>query len=94
MRDQHRAQRRTALVRQLDHVISVDTSLVHLAGALGIPTWVMLGHHTDWRWHIEGEQSEWYPDIRLFRAQPGEDWTDRIERVKSALTDSYGKGRT
>jgi ADP-heptose:LPS heptosyltransferase len=77
--------RTAALARQLDQVISVDTSLVHLAGALGIPTWVVLGQHTDWRWHTEGEQSEWYPNMRLFRAEPGEDWSERIERVKNAL---------
>jgi uncharacterized protein (TIGR03032 family) len=77
--------RTAALAGQMDHVISVDTSLVHLAGALGIPTWVMLGQDADWRWHTEGDESQWYPGTRLFRAQPGEDWSGRIERVRNAL---------
>ena len=79
--------RTAALAQQLDQVISIDTSLVHLAGALAIPTWVMLGRHTDWRWHTEGEASAWYPDMRLFRAQQDEDWHGRIERVKKALVN-------
>ena len=79
--------RTAALARQLDQVISVDTSLVRLAGALGIPTWVLLGQQTDWRWHIEGEASEWYPDMRLFRARAGEGWPEGIQRVKTELRE-------
>ena len=76
--------RTAALARQMDQIISVDTSLVHLAGALGIPAFVLLGHHTDWRWHTEGDDSQWYPGMRVFRAKPGEDWPDRVLRVKQA----------
>jgi uncharacterized protein (TIGR03032 family) len=78
--------RTAALASQLDQVISIDTSLVHLAGALGIPTWVILGHHTDWRWHTEDEESAWYPGMRLFRAKPGDTWPQRVERVRQSLT--------
>lgn len=77
--------RTAALAQQLDCVISIDTSLIHLAGALGIPTWVMLGHHPDWRWHTGSDGSQWYPEMRLFRAEPGEGWPGRIQRVKNAL---------
>lgn len=79
--------RTAALARQLDRVISIDTSLVHLAGALGIPTWVVLGHHTDWRWRTEGEESAWYPGTRLFRAKPGDTWPQRVERVRRSLSE-------
>jgi Flp pilus assembly protein TadD len=76
-----------ALLSTLDLVISVDTAVAHLAGALGIPCWVLLPHHkTDWRWLTDREDSPWYPGtMRLFR-QPGpEDWTQVIEAVAAAL---------
>jgi len=77
--------RTAALVEQLDLVIGVDTSAIHLSGALNIPTWVMLGEHSDWRWQQEGETTPWYPCARLFRALEGENWKARIARVKKAL---------
>lgn len=69
----------------MDLIISVDTSVVHLAGAMGIPTWVLLPFHPDWRWLLNREDSVWYPSLRLFR-QPAEwDWASVFERVKTEL---------
>jgi Flp pilus assembly protein TadD len=74
-----------ALVAELDLVVSVDTSLVHLAGALARPVFVLLPFASDWRWRTERDDSDWYPTARLFRqAAPG-DWIGVVERVAAAL---------
>lgn len=74
-----------ALIAQLDLVITVDTAVAHLAGALGRPTWVMLPHAPDWRWMLEREDSPWYPSMRLFRLkQPGA-WRGVITMIGSLL---------
>ena len=70
---------------QLDLVITVDTSVAHLAGALGKPVWVLLSHVADWRWGLEGEKTPWYPTMRLFRQSQAGDWTTVIERVVQTL---------
>jgi hypothetical protein len=68
----------------LDLVVSVDSFPAHLAGALGVPTWVMLPYDADWRW-MRQSRSPWYPTMRLFRQRREGDWTDVIERVVTAL---------
>ncbi|WP_244816925.1 tetratricopeptide repeat protein [Caballeronia sp. Lep1P3] len=74
-----------AIVASLDLVISVDTSVAHLAGALGKPVWVLLHSNADWRWLDARDDSPWYPTARLFRqASPG-DWTEVIARVADEL---------
>ncbi|MBC8750745.1 MULTISPECIES: tetratricopeptide repeat protein [Paraburkholderia] len=74
-----------ALVEALDLVISVDTSVAHLAGAVGRPVWILLPRVPDWRWLLEREDSPWYPSARLFRqARPG-DWPAVIGHVRQAL---------
>ncbi|KVQ53422.1 glycosyltransferase 9 family protein [Burkholderia territorii] len=74
-----------ALVDTLDLVIAVDTSVVHLAGALGRPVWVLLPRVPDWRWLLERDDSPWYPTATLFRqGRPG-DWPALVERVAQAL---------
>jgi len=75
-----------AIVSQLDLVICVDTAVAHLAGALGKPCWVLLPViDTDWRWGLEGNDTAWYPSLRLFRQAEGEDWHRTIGEVASAL---------
>jgi tetratricopeptide (TPR) repeat protein len=72
-------------IAQLDLVITVDTSVAHLAGALGKPVWVLLSAIPDWRWMMERQDSPWYPTMRLFRqSQPG-DWQEVMQRVATAL---------
>jgi hypothetical protein len=80
-----------ALVDNLDLVITVDTAVAHLAGAMGKPVWVLLAHASDWRWLRERTDSPWYPSMRLFRqTKPGE-WGGSIEEVGGALRKFGGK---
>ena len=74
-----------ALTEQLDLVISVDTSVAHLAGALGRPAWVLLPFAPDWRWLLERSDSPWYPTMRLFRQPRAGDWAAAIGEVAAAL---------
>jgi ADP-heptose:LPS heptosyltransferase len=70
-----------ALIANLDRVISVDTAVAHLAGAMGKPTTLLLPHVADWRWMRDREDSPWYPTMRLLRqAEPG-DWDPPIDRL-------------
>jgi tetratricopeptide (TPR) repeat protein len=82
-----------ALIANLDLVISIDSAVAHLAGALGRPTWVMLPFAPDWRWLLEREDSPWYPTMRLFRQKKLDDWTDPIARVKAALENLASQKR-
>lgn len=76
-----------ALCRALDLVVCVDTSMAHLAGALGRPCWVMLPHVPDWRWLLEREDSPWYASIRLFRQDHSRSWPPVLSRIAQALAD-------
>ena len=91
------------IIAELDLVISVDTSIAHLAGALGKPVWTLLGRHADWRWLLERADTPWYPSMRLFRmndndsgntgqsndknGSKGEGWDELLVQVASALKD-------
>ncbi len=69
------------LIQQLDLVISVDTSVAHLAGALGKPVWLLVNKMPEWRWMLDREDSPWYPSMRIFRQREKNDWKELIERV-------------
>ncbi|MEX0269312.1 tetratricopeptide repeat protein [Leptolyngbyaceae cyanobacterium UHCC 1019] len=74
-----------SLIQQLDLIISVDTAITHLAGALGKPTWLLLPFAPDWRWMLHRDDSPWYPTVRIFRQpQPG-DWESVMQQVKIEL---------
>lgn len=74
-----------AVIAQLDLVITVDTAVAHLAGALGAPTWILLHYNPDWRWLLERTDSPWYPSVRLFRQPLRDDWTPVLEVVRQHL---------
>ena len=76
-----------AAVMQLDLVISVDTSVAHLAGALRRPVWLLLPDAPDWRWLLEREDSPWYPTARLFRQKKAGGWSHVAREVAAALAD-------
>jgi len=76
-----------AIISQLDLIISIDTYIVHLAGAMNIPTWVMLAFSPDWRWQLNRSDSPWYPSMRLFRQPKPGDWNSLISEITRALDD-------
>ncbi|ASG21507.1 hypothetical protein Y958_12310 [Nitrospirillum viridazoti CBAmc] len=80
-----------ALISQLDLVISVDTAVAHLAGALGRPVWLLNRFDTDWRWLLGRDDSPWYPTLRQFRQTTPGDWQTPIARACDALAQS-GQG--
>jgi len=85
-----------AAIGQLDLVITVDTSVAHLAGALAKPVWTLLPWVPDWRWLLDRDDSPWYPTMRLFRQPAAGDWDAVIGEVRAALRDRQlqpGTGR-
>jgi len=74
-----------ALIENLDLVITVDTAVAHLAGAMGKPTWLLLKRVPDWRWMLDRRDSPWYPTMRLFRQSKAGDWETPIGEVAEEL---------
>lgn len=75
-----------AMIDQMDLIVTVDTSVAHIAGALGRPVWTLLARVADWRWGYDGETTPWYPSMRLFRQSRAGDWSDVVARVASDLS--------
>ena len=71
----------------MDLVISADTSIAHLAGALGRPVWVALKFVPDWRWMLDRTDSPWYPTMRLFRQRTRDDWRAPFSDIESAVRE-------
>lgn len=78
-----------ALIETLDLVITVDTSVAHLAGALGKPVWILLPFAPDFRWLLEREDSPWYPSARIFRQRHAGQWPEVLAEVRKALSDRF-----
>lgn len=76
-----------AILATVDLVITSDTVIAHLAGALGVPVWVALAHVPDWRWGLNGTTTPWYPTMRLFRQREPGDWASVFNDLASALKD-------
>ncbi len=81
-----------AAIAQLDLVISIDTAVAHLAGALGKPVWLLLPFAADWRWLVGREDSPWYPTMRLFRQPEPGDWESVWQQVRSQLSQMQATG--
>ena len=81
-----------AVMKNLDLVITSDTSIAHLAGALGVPVWVALSASPDWRWLLNREDSPWYPSMRLFRQKKLDDWPEVFERIAEELKARVERG--
>lgn len=80
-----------AILQVVDLLISVDSSPVHLAGAMGRPAWVLLPSVPDWRWLLDRDDTPWYPSVRLIRQQSRGDWANVAQQVASRLQDMHGK---
>jgi hypothetical protein len=74
-----------ALLANFDLLISVDTAVAHLAGAMALPVWMLNPFVCDWRWPFGRDDSPWYPSMRLFRQTKSGDWSDTVRRVRIAL---------
>jgi tetratricopeptide (TPR) repeat protein len=74
-----------AIVKSLDLIVTADTAIAHLAGGLGVPVWVALPKHADWRWQHDRDDSPWYPTMKLFRQATAGDWSDVFARMADAL---------
>ncbi len=82
-----------AVMQHLDLVISVDTAIVHLAGGLGVPTWVLLQYSPDWRWKLSGSRTPWYPSLRLFRQAEFGAWPAVFSQMAETLQPLVAQSR-
>lgn len=79
-----------AIIESLDLVISIDTAVAHLTGALGKPIWTILPFSPDWRWMLNRDDTPWYPTMRLFRQPSLADWEPVMSKVKGELLKLLG----
>ena len=77
-----------AILKEMDLVITVETAVAHLAGALQVPTWIALSRLPAWRWHLDRTDNEWYRTVRLFRQDRLHDWPSVIAQMRSNLDDT------
>ncbi len=87
LRESTQFEETAALLSVLDLTITIDSALVHLAGALGVPTWLALSINTDWRWLAGREDSPWYPTVRVFQQSKLHNWDEVFERIAGALAE-------
>ena len=78
-----------ALIQICDLVVSIDNSTVHLSGALGKKTWVLLPYSSDWRWGLDSQESNWYPSLKLFRQERAGDWSQVFIKLSEALQSFF-----
>ncbi len=74
-----------AIIENCDLIITSDTSIAHLAGGMGKPTWLLLHHPPDWRWGLKGDKTFWYPSMRLFRQKDRNNWQEVMERASNTI---------
>ena len=79
-----------AFLKNMDVLITIDSSIAHLAGALGIKTYLLLPYYTEWRWFYDTQTTPWYDSVRLFKQTKPNDWDEVITRVNRAITDEFG----
>jgi Flp pilus assembly protein TadD len=84
----------SARLAELDGLVTTDTGIAHLAGAMGMPTWVLLQYVPDWRWGLSGERTAWYPSARLVRQPAPRDWLGAISRLAALLADASPRAWT
>jgi SAM-dependent methyltransferase len=82
-----------SVIEAMDFVVAVDTSIIHLAGALGKPAWLVLPLYGDWRWHYARSDSPWYPSVWLVRRGYAQGWTEAVERVRAELAQAVTSRR-
>ncbi|MFA6075619.1 MAG: tetratricopeptide repeat protein [Negativicutes bacterium] len=80
-----------ALVESCDVILTVDTAIAHLSGALGKPVWLLLFFESEWRWGVNVEDNFWYPTMRIFRQPTFGDWADCVQRVRTEIGNSIKK---
>tara|TARA_B100000925_G_scaffold285882_1_gene262800 strand:- start:17 stop:1600 length:1584 start_codon:yes stop_codon:yes gene_type:complete len=80
-----------AILKNLDLLITVDTSIVHFAGTLGVKTWMILGDVSEWRWFLDEKKTDWYDSVELFRNTTVDSWEPVLNNIKKALEDRYLK---
>ena len=77
------------MILNTDLIITTDTSIAHLAAGMGKPTWCLLKYVPDWRWGLNGEESFWYPSLRLFRQIEKDNWSEVMDKVKAELNNHF-----